>query len=92
VRLSDFDDWAQAHHGIITLEASGLPRSSWHRAIAEGDLQQIHPHVARLIGTPDTPEQRIIAASWPSASRRSPRTDRRPASGACPGRMTTRWT
>jgi very-short-patch-repair endonuclease len=61
MRLSDFDDWARAHHGIITLEASGLPRSSWYRAIAEGDLQQIHPHVARLIGTPDTAEQRIIA-------------------------------
>jgi very-short-patch-repair endonuclease len=61
MRLSDFDDWARAHHGIITREASGLPRSSWYRAITDGDLQQLHPNVARLIGTPDTPEQRIIA-------------------------------
>lgn len=61
MKLSDFDDWARAHHGIITLEASGLPRASWYRAINDGDLDQLHPHVARLIGTPDTPEQRIIA-------------------------------
>ncbi len=61
MRLSDFDDWARAHHGIITFEASGLSRASWYRAIHDGDLRQLHPRVARLIGTPDTPEQRIIA-------------------------------
>jgi len=61
MRLSDFDDWARAHHGVITYEASGLSRASWYRAINEGDLHQLHPWVARLIGTPDTPEQRIIA-------------------------------
>ena len=61
MRLSDFDDWARAHHGIITLEASGLTRSSWYREIERGTLVQIHPGVARLVGTPDSPEQRIIA-------------------------------
>ncbi len=61
MRLSDFDDWARAHHGIITFEVSGLSRTSWYRAIHDGDLHQLHPGVARLIGTPDTPEQRIIA-------------------------------
>ena len=61
MRLSDFDDWARAHHGIITFEASGLSRASWYRAIHDGDLHQLHPLVARLIGTPDTPEQRIVA-------------------------------
>lgn len=61
MRLSDFDDWARAHHGVITFEASGLSRASWYRAIHDGDLHQLHPWVARLIGTPDTPEQRIIA-------------------------------
>jgi very-short-patch-repair endonuclease len=62
VRLSDFDDWARAHHGIITLEASGLSRDAWYRALRAGTFEQLHPHVARLHGTPDTPEQRIIAA------------------------------
>jgi very-short-patch-repair endonuclease len=62
MRLSDFDDWARGHHGVITLEASGLSRSAWYRAINAGTIEQIHPHVARLHGTPDTAEQRIIAA------------------------------
>ena len=61
MQLSDFDAWARAHHGIITYEASGLTRTAWYRAIRRGDLQQIHPYVARLIGTPSTAEQRIIA-------------------------------
>ena len=61
MRLSDFDDWARAHHGILTLERSGLSRSAWYRAIDAGTLIQVHPHVARLPGTADTPEQRIIA-------------------------------
>ncbi len=61
MKLSDFDDWARAHHGIITFTASGLSRSAWYRAIEAGTLDPIHPYVARLVGTPDTPEQRIIA-------------------------------
>ncbi len=62
MRLSEFDDWARAHHGIITLEASGLSRDAWYRALKAGTIEQLHPYVARLHGTPDTPEQRIIAA------------------------------
>ena len=61
MRLSDFDDWARAHHGIITPERSGLSRSAWYRALHAGTLIQIHPYVARLPGTADTPEQRILA-------------------------------
>jgi very-short-patch-repair endonuclease len=61
MKLSDFDDWARAHHGIITLDASGMSRDAWYRAIKAGTIEQLHPHVARLHGTPDTPEQRIIA-------------------------------
>ena len=61
MRLSEFDDWARAHHGIITLETSGLSRSAWYRALDAGTLIQVHPLVARLPGTLDTPEQRIIA-------------------------------
>ena len=62
MRLEDVDRYARAHHGIITLEASGLSRSAWYRAIRAGTIEQIHPFVARLHGTPDTPEQRIAAA------------------------------
>lgn len=61
MRLSDFDDWARAHHGIITLDQSGFSRSAWYRAIRAGTLIQLHPHVARLPGTADTPEQRVLA-------------------------------
>ena len=61
MRLSDFDDWARAHHGIITLDRSGLSRSAWYRALDAGALIQVHPYVARLPGTADTPEQRILA-------------------------------
>lgn len=62
MRLSDFDRYALRHHGTITLEASGLTRSAWYRALRAGTIEQIHPYVARLHGTPDTPEQRIAAA------------------------------
>jgi len=62
MRLSDFDDWARAHHGVITLDASGLSRNAWYRAIRAGTIEQIHPYVARLHGTADTAEQRIVAA------------------------------
>ena len=62
MRLSDFDDWARRHHGLITLDASGLSRSAWYRAIDSGTIEQVHPFVARLPGTPRTPEQRIAAA------------------------------
>jgi very-short-patch-repair endonuclease len=54
---------ATAQHGVISREASGLSRSSWYRAIASGQLDQLHPGVARLRGTRPTSEQRIIAAA-----------------------------
>ena len=62
MRLSAFDDWARGHHGLITLDASGLSRSAWYRAIDSGTIEQVHPFVARLPGTAMTPEQRIAAA------------------------------
>jgi very-short-patch-repair endonuclease len=61
VRLTDLDAQALANHGIVTFGGSGLSRSAWYRAIAAGTLDQIHPLVARMPGTPDTPEQRIAA-------------------------------
>jgi very-short-patch-repair endonuclease len=62
MRLEDHDQYAMRNHGIITLEASGLTRSAWYRALRAGTIEQLHPFVARLHGTPDTPEQRIAAA------------------------------
>lgn len=62
VRLDNLDSWATAHHGVVSLEASGLSRSSWYRAIRSGQLEQLHPGVARLHGTPNTQQQRIMAA------------------------------
>jgi very-short-patch-repair endonuclease len=40
----------------------GWTKSAWHRAIRRGQLQLMHPGVARLHGTPTTPVQRIYAA------------------------------
>jgi very-short-patch-repair endonuclease len=62
MRLTDLDAQARSNHGLVTFEQSGLSRSSWYRAIAAGTIEQVHPLVARLPGTPDTPEQRIAAA------------------------------
>lgn len=61
MKLCDLDGWATAHHGVITITASGLSRSAWYRAIESGHLQQVHPGVARLHGTTATREQRIMA-------------------------------
>lgn len=62
MRLGDLDQRATANHGVISMHTSGLGRSSWYRAIRSGQLEQLHPGVARLHGTADTPEQRIMAA------------------------------
>jgi len=62
MRLDGLDAWATAHHGVVSMEVSGLSRSSWYRAIRSGQLEQLHSGVARLHGTPDTPNQRIMAA------------------------------
>ena len=62
MQLERIDALATAQHGVISQPCSGLSRSSWYRAIAAGQLDQLHPGVARLRGTPDTREQRIMAA------------------------------
>lgn len=62
MRLSDFDQWAQRHHGLITLGASGLSNAAWHRALRSGTLIELHRHVARLPGTTHDHMQRIHAA------------------------------
>ncbi len=62
MQLTTLDHLATANHGIVSRSASGLSRSSWYRAIAAGQLEQVYPGVARLHGTARTPEQRIVAA------------------------------
>jgi len=62
MQLTTLDHLATANHGIVSQSASGLSRSSWYRAIAAGQLEQVYPGVARLHGTTRTPEQRIAAA------------------------------
>lgn len=62
MRIEQLDAWARRNHGLITLGSSGLTRSAWYRAIRAGVLEQIHPLVARLHGTPHTTEQAIAAA------------------------------
>jgi len=62
MQLAALDALATAQHGVISRETCGLSNSSWYRAIAAGQLDQLHPGVARLRGTAPTPEQAIIAA------------------------------
>lgn len=62
MQLAALDELATAQHGVISREACGLSRSSWYRAITAGQLDQLHPGVARLRGTTPTREQAIIAA------------------------------
>lgn len=65
VRLSQLDRFARDRHGVITRLAAkraGVSERSWYRAIAAGSLEQLHPGVARIAGTPVTIEQRVFAA------------------------------
>jgi very-short-patch-repair endonuclease len=65
VDLRAFESAALANHGILTLRRArkgGMSSSSWYRSIERGQLELIHPGVARLIGTPRSRLQRIAAA------------------------------
>ena len=65
MNLGTLDEWARSHHGIVTKCRAvelGWTESAWYRAIGRGQLQLVHPGVARLHGTPITPVQRIHAA------------------------------
>lgn len=62
MRLSDFDNWARQHHGLITVSASGLSNDAWRRAVHAGSLIQVHRGVARLPGTPTDLRQAVHAA------------------------------
>jgi very-short-patch-repair endonuclease len=65
VDLGKLDGWAQSHHGVVTMgRAIDLrwTEAAWYRAIRRGQLELMHPGVARLHGTEATQVQRIYAA------------------------------
>ena len=62
MELSSLDQLARRQHGIVARRQTQLTEAAWRRAIDSGKLIGVHPGVARLVGTADTPEQRIMAA------------------------------
>ncbi len=65
MRLALFDNFATDHHGIVTLPRvlrAGVSPSDWYRSLRRGDIEYLHPGVARLVGSPRTAEQQIAAA------------------------------
>lgn len=65
MELRTIERWALGHHGIITRAKAaelGWGDVDWARAVRRGELEMLHRGVARLVGAPRTPEQRIHAA------------------------------
>jgi very-short-patch-repair endonuclease len=62
MRMMDVDEWASAHHGLITRTRLKIRSDAWRRMLAAGRIEELLPGVARLPGTPRTPHQRIAAA------------------------------
>lgn len=63
--LTRLDPVARRNNGLITRRGAldaGWTSGAWNRALRRGVLEAVHPGVARLLGSPDTPEQRIHAA------------------------------
>jgi very-short-patch-repair endonuclease len=56
------DAVARRHHGVITRDRTTLSDQAWRRAIRNGTPVRLYPGVARLVGTPPSAEQRIMAA------------------------------
>ncbi|MGA9277556.1 DUF559 domain-containing protein [Ilumatobacter sp.] len=63
MKLDTLDRIARTQHGVVTRDQTGLSTSSWQRATTNGTLMPLYRNVARLVGTPDTARQRIIAAT-----------------------------
>jgi very-short-patch-repair endonuclease len=61
MKLSALDQLARRQHGVITRTQADIGIDTWHRAIAAGNLVELHRGVARLVGTADSPTQRIMA-------------------------------
>jgi very-short-patch-repair endonuclease len=67
VQLQELDSFAIHHHGLITLQRTlhaGVGRDTWYRAIRARRIEQLYPGVARVWGSPDTLQQRALAAVW----------------------------
>jgi very-short-patch-repair endonuclease len=62
MRLDELDAVAKRNHGIVTRAMTGMSDQAWRRAVRNGTLIGLYPGVARLVGTTETPEQRIAAA------------------------------
>ena len=65
MELRAIDRFGATHHGIATLQAAlaaGVSEAAWYRALRTGELEALHPGVARMPGSPRTREQRIMAA------------------------------
>jgi hypothetical protein len=63
--LRRLDTFAARRHGVVTRAQAaklGVDRAAWYRALDRGLLVQLHPLVARVVGSPDSFEQRAYAA------------------------------
>lgn len=57
--------FARSQHGLVTREqaiTAGLSRSSIGRRLGSGQLSALHPGVYRMAGSPESREQRVLAA------------------------------
>ena len=60
--LERVDRYARRHRGLLPFTESELTRREWNRAAARGEVELWHRDVARMLGSPITPEMRIQAA------------------------------
>ena len=61
------EPFALEHHGLVNRAAAerlGVTASTWYRALDRRLIEPMSKNVARLIGSPMTREQRILAAVW----------------------------
>jgi very-short-patch-repair endonuclease len=65
MRLQTLQPFIDRHHGLVTLDAVrqvDISKTTWNRALHDGHLELIHLGVARIAGSPATPEQLLAAA------------------------------
>jgi very-short-patch-repair endonuclease len=65
VEINKLLPYANDHFGLVTLAHAlkvGISKSAWYRAVHAGLIDLLHPGVGRLVGAPDSREQRILSA------------------------------
>ena len=65
MELRKLEPFIVANHGLVTIESArlaGISDAAWYRACASGQVDLLHPGVARVLGAPATHVQRIAAA------------------------------